>query len=134
MLLQAVACPRPKLIGSPAAPGDPNHGHVEAATSYHRLQRRENFLVSQVTRGAEEDQGIRGCWVHGQCLSHGYWPAAINACFLTSSSTALGDPSKTAHWWPALTSCRTKLAPIRPRPIMPSCILNSFIRTVCSTR
>ena len=42
---------------------------------------------------------------------------------LTSSSTAFGDMSKTTHWWPPLISRRTMLAPIRPSPIIPSCIV-----------
>ena len=37
-------------------------------------------------------------------------------------STAFGDMSKTTHSWPPLRSRRTMLAPIRPRPIIPSCM------------
>ena len=51
-------------------------------------------------------------------------PTAFSAanCF-----TALGDLSKTTHWWPPLSSRRTMLAPIRPSPIIPSCIVVSLI-------
>jgi len=43
-----------------------------------------------------------------------------------SSCTAFGDMSKTTHWWPPWRSRRTMLAPIRPSPIIPSCIADSF--------
>ena len=51
---------------------------------------------------------------------------APTAFSLASSSTAFGDLSKTTHWWPPLSSRRTMLAPIRPSPIIPSCIADSF--------
>ncbi len=38
------------------------------------------------------------------------------------SATAFGDMSKTTHWWPAARSRRTMLAPIRPNPIIASCM------------
>ena len=44
-----------------------------------------------------------------------------------SSATAFGDMSKTTHSWPPLISRRTMLAPIRPRPIIPSCIIDSWL-------
>src|SRR5271169_5221756 len=34
--------------------------------------------------------------------------------------------SKTTHWCPPLSSRRVMLAPIRPRPITPSCMISSF--------
>ena len=40
----------------------------------------------------------------------------------TNSSTDFGDISKTTHSWPAFMSRRTMLAPILPRPTIPSCI------------
>ena len=58
-------------------------------------------------------------------------PAALS---LTSSSTAFGDLSKTTHWWPALRSRRTMFAPMRPSPIIPSCMAGSFVREECSIR
>src|SRR5918997_3264535 len=39
-----------------------------------------------------------------------------------SCSAAAWLRSWTTHWWPARCSRRTRLAPIRPRPIMPSCM------------
>src|SRR6516162_1093438 len=47
-------------------------------------------------------------------------PAAFS---LTRSLTACAERSYTTHWWPFLMSRRTMLAPIRPSPIMPSCIV-----------
>src|SRR5262245_43849751 len=49
--------------------------------------------------------------------------AAPVAFSFTSSCTACGDLSKTTHWWPPLMSRRTMFAPIRPSPIIPSCIV-----------
>src|ERR1700693_4499703 len=46
-------------------------------------------------------------------------PTALS---FTTSSTDFGDTSKTTHSWPALISRRTMLAPILPRPTIPSCI------------
>ena len=46
-------------------------------------------------------------------------PVAFSA---TRSCTALGDMSNTVHWCPCLSSRRTMFAPIRPNPIIPSCI------------
>src|SRR5215813_5658731 len=49
-------------------------------------------------------------------------PTAL-AC--TSSSTALADRSKTTHRWPPAIRRWTMLAPIRPSPIIPSCMAPS---------
>src|SRR5262245_7636312 len=46
---------------------------------------------------------------------------------LSMSRTALADLSNTTHWWPPRRSRRTILAPIRPRPIIPSCIAFSLL-------
>src|SRR5262247_3072698 len=45
----------------------------------------------------------------------------------TSSCTVLGDLSKTTHWCPPLMSRRTMFAPIRPSPIIPSCMAVSLL-------
>jgi hypothetical protein len=42
-------------------------------------------------------------------------------------STAAGDLSKTTHWWPPSRSRRTILAPIRPSPIIPICMISPYI-------
>ena len=54
---------------------------------------------------------------------------APTAFSLANCWTASGDRSKTAQWCPPLSSRRTMLAPIRPSPIMPSCIVVSFVRS-----
>ena len=51
---------------------------------------------------------------------------------LTSSSTAFADMSKTTHWWPALSSRRTMFAPIRPSPIIPSCMASVSAHKTCN--
>src|SRR5215471_17251144 len=50
------------------------------------------------------------------------------ACSCTSCFTASGDRSKTTQSWPPLSSRRTMFAPIRPRPIIPSCMLSLLVR------
>src|SRR5437899_5891484 len=47
---------------------------------------------------------------------------------LAISLTASGDMSKTTQSWPPLSRRRTMLAPIRPRPIIPSCIWDLLFR------
>src|SRR5262249_14101492 len=48
--------------------------------------------------------------------------AVPTALSLTSASTAAVDRSNTTHEWPPFMSRRTILAPMRPSPIIPSCI------------
>ena len=53
-----------------------------------------------------------------------------------SRATAAGSTSYTTHSWPSSSGRVTRLAPMRPRPIMPSCML-SFRRShrwVCYAR
>src|SRR3990172_2438008 len=52
--------------------------------------------------------------------------AAPTAFSRASSCTACGARSKTTQWWPPARSRRTMFAPIRPRPIIPSCMTCSF--------
>ena len=58
VLLKAVLCPGLELAGIPARFGHANDRHVEIPSLQHRLERREDFLVSQVARGAEKNKGI----------------------------------------------------------------------------
>src|SRR5216684_2148799 len=44
-----------------------------------------------------------------------------------NSSTAFGNLSKTTHLWPPARSRRVMFAPIRPNPIIPSCIVSSIV-------
>src|SRR5262249_40992498 len=48
--------------------------------------------------------------------------AAPTAFSRARSATAFGDMSKTTHSWPPLIRRRTMLAPIRPNPIIASCM------------
>src|SRR3954471_9679632 len=49
------------------------------------------------------------------------------ALSLASASTAFGETSKTTHSCPPLISRRTMFAPIRPSPIIPSCMARLLI-------
>jgi hypothetical protein len=59
VFLDAVSRPRSKLINIPTCLGNPDNRHVEVAAFDHRLQRRKNFLVSEIATGTEEDQRVR---------------------------------------------------------------------------
>src|SRR4029077_21218142 len=58
VLLQAVGRPRTKLIQIPSGFGYTDHRYIKMSALHHRLQRRENLLVGQVTGCAEEDQRV----------------------------------------------------------------------------
>lgn len=60
VVLQAVAGPLAQPIERPAGTPDADDRHVEPASAEQRLQRREDLLVGQISRGAEEDEGIGG--------------------------------------------------------------------------
>ena len=63
-------------------------------------------LASLDTKSASDDDPVAFSW--------------------TSSCTALGDMSKTVHWCPPLSNRRTMFAPMRPSPIIPSCMVSSL--------
>ena len=65
VLFHAVARPRLELVQVPAGLGHADHRHIQMAAADHRLQRREDLLVRQVARGAEEDQGVGVKFAHG---------------------------------------------------------------------
>ena len=65
MLFQAVTHSLPELIDCPRRPGYTNDRHVEMAPPNHRLQRRKDFLESQITGCSVEDQGVRVVTAHG---------------------------------------------------------------------
>ena len=65
VLLQAVRGAGAQLLDLPARFGHTDHGHVEVAPLYHRLQRREDLLVRQIAARAEEHQGIGLRFAHG---------------------------------------------------------------------
>src|SRR5262249_15195753 len=51
-------CPCPKLFEVPTRFSHTDDRHIEVATFKHGLQSWENFLVGQIARGTEEDQGV----------------------------------------------------------------------------
>ena len=93
MFLQAILCPRAKLIEIPSGLGYANHGYIKMSALHHRLQGRENLLVGQVPGCTEEDQSV------GMQVAH--------ELFLSSRP---------------LRRRRAILLPILPSPTMPSCI------------
>ena len=55
VLLDAVTGPRLELVEVPAGFGHADHRLVQVAAFGHRLQRRKDFLVSQISGRPEED-------------------------------------------------------------------------------
>src|SRR6185369_3997256 len=60
--------------------------------------------------------------------------AVPTAFSFTSSSTGFGDLLNTTHSWPPRTRRRTMFAPMRPRPIIPSCTREPSLEEQCSDR
>src|SRR5215469_16190721 len=69
MFLQTVLRPRLQLVETPIGLGHADNRHVKIATLQHRLQRREDLLVRQVARGAEEYERIATIRCHKSSLS-----------------------------------------------------------------
>src|SRR6266851_2579067 len=63
---------------------------------------------------------VRGFWSFSTRSASDDAPTAFS---FTKSFTFSGDRLKTTHWWPPLMSRRTMLAPIRPSPTIPICIV-----------
>ena len=61
---QAVPRSCSQLIEVPARLCDSDHGDAQMAALRHRLQRRKDFLVREVSGGAEEHERIRRRWRH----------------------------------------------------------------------
>ena len=80
-------------------------------------------MVLSTTAAGTISQTARG---FSSFLTRSASEADPTACSAASSLTAFGDMSKTTHSWPPLRSRRTMLAPIRPRPTIPSCMGTSF--------
>src|SRR5882724_469378 len=59
VLFQTVFGSGTKLVQIPSGFGDADDGYIQMAALHHRLQGRENFLVGQVARGPEENEGVR---------------------------------------------------------------------------
>src|SRR5215467_11665020 len=58
MLLDAVTRARLQLIEIPTRLRNSDDRRVEMATLHHRLQRREDLFVSEISRGAEKNQRV----------------------------------------------------------------------------
>jgi hypothetical protein len=58
MFFHAIARPRLELVEVPTGFGQTDDRHVQVLPLDHRLQRRENLLVSQISGGAEKYQCI----------------------------------------------------------------------------
>src|ERR1700683_1067878 len=59
VMLEAVMRPCTKLVQTQAISGHTDNWNVEVAPFHHRLQRREDLLICQIARCAEENQCIR---------------------------------------------------------------------------
>ena len=58
------------LVEFPSRFGNADDRHLEVTALQHRLERREDFLVGEVARGAEKHKSVgMGC-VHPE---HGWW-------------------------------------------------------------
>src|SRR5690349_10087256 len=89
---------------------------------------RRSAIVASTTAAGTINQTARGFC---SCFTKSAREDATTALFRTTSSPAfswtifsiaLGDLSKTTHWWSLRSSRRTMYSPILPRPIMPICI------------
>src|SRR6266446_2700047 len=80
---------------------------------------RTSAMVLSTTPAGTISQTARG---FSSFLTRSTSEAAPTAFSLANSVTAVGDMSKTTHSWPPFSNRRTMLAPIRPRPTIPSCI------------
>src|SRR3954451_25117941 len=91
-----------------------------------------SFLASRPARWSiVESTNAAGTMIHtlrgvASLLTKSPRSDAPTAPSPTRALTASALTSKTTHSCPAFISRRTMLAPIRPRPIMPSCIAGSF--------
>src|SRR6476620_8156368 len=78
-----------------------------------------SMVASVIGPAGSITQAVRGCSSFATKSSSELAPLAPSAA---SPATALESLSYTTDVWPFLISRRTMLPPIRPRPIMPSCI------------
>ncbi len=80
VLFEAVLRTRPQLVEGPGGLGHADDRHVEMAAFDHGLQRGEDFLVSQVARCAEEDEGIGLGRIHDRLSYAAPLPAGFSRC------------------------------------------------------
>jgi hypothetical protein len=59
MLLDTVAGPGLQLVEVPTSLGNTDHRYLEVPSFDHRLQGWKNFLIGEISGGAEEHQSVR---------------------------------------------------------------------------
>ena len=74
MFLDAVARTGLEVVEVPIGLGHANNRHVKPPKFNHRLQRREDFLVREIARGAEKYQSIGMGKSHGLLLISRIFP------------------------------------------------------------
>src|SRR3989449_3978098 len=82
-----------------------------------------SLMVASTTAAGTISQTARGV---SSFFTRSAIDEAPTAFAWVNSATAFGDLSKTTHWWLPARSRRAMLAPMRPSPIIPSCIAHSF--------
>src|SRR5215469_6236305 len=93
---------------SPASSLPARSRSVASTTAAGTINHTARGLCSLFTRSSSEAAGVAPSWA--------------------TSFTDSALRSKTTHWWPAFCSRRAMLAPIRPSPIIPSCIAIAPVR------
>src|SRR5262245_27418619 len=66
VLIETVARAVAELLEVPTRLGYADHRHIEVTSPCHRVQRREDLLISQIARGAEKDESVGAGFVHGE--------------------------------------------------------------------
>src|SRR5690242_7872072 len=74
VFFQAVLRPLLNPVQAPGFPRYADNRDVKRAALYHRLQRRENFLVGQITGGAEKHQRVSTSTVFGHKYQELFFP------------------------------------------------------------
>ena len=69
VLLEAVARPRLELVELPAGLRHADDRHVQVTALQHRRERREDLLVREIARRAEEDECVGMGFAHGDLAS-----------------------------------------------------------------
>jgi hypothetical protein len=56
---------RLEVVEAEISPSNSDDGHVESAVEHESLERREDLLECEISRRAEENEGVRTFKVHG---------------------------------------------------------------------
>src|SRR5207302_1696695 len=79
MFFEAIFRPGLELVEVPARFGDADDRQIKVAALQHRLESREDFLVSQVASGAKKHQSIGVGCIHGLSLLRRFFQVAAEA-------------------------------------------------------